>query len=466
MKFFIFHTVTRYKNKTQLKKNIIKAICVCIVCFVFFHISTESVLAAANYDMDGGWSNPVTSAIAWLLIAIIRLFSMFIVMGVSLIKFTLTPAFLSVLSNEAIYMGWQAVRDVLNMFFIFFLLYSAFCTIFQISRYHIKSTWVMIVVMALLVNFSWPIAHVLVDISNVIMMYIIGDGGGINDNTMLSNLANESGIAEILLENGNAITVSGDNIDIKAGASGVLTALLMGIITSALFAFTIGFIALLLVLRVMLLAIYMVFASVGFAMAAFPGTRSYASQWWDGFTKQLIVGPLVLFSLLLAAMMLQSINNIPAFKNGLITAATENGGIGNLLTYVISIGMIWVCVLAAQRVSGQTAGIAMRGATKIRGALKSSGMGAVKGMDYGMATMSNKASNSQNRVLKTMGNSLNLVRSVPTRVKNVRDAGKKNYQNAIDESVAHGSAMVGAFGGDKDAVAIIKERRSKQRRKK
>jgi hypothetical protein len=86
-------------------------------------------------------------------------------------------------------------------------------------------------------------------------------------------------------------------------------------------------------------------------------------------------------------------------------------------------------------------------------------------MDYGMATVSNKMSNSQNGVLKRVGNFSNLVRSVPTRVQNVKDANKKKYQNAIDESVAHGSAMVGAFGGDKDAVAINKGKKIEAKKK-
>lgn len=83
---------------------------------------------------------------------LIAFFAWLITFGITLIDFTLTPEFQSILRMDAVKSGWDVVRDFLNIAFIFFLLFSAFATIFQVSKYHIKSTWVMIVVMALLVN--------------------------------------------------------------------------------------------------------------------------------------------------------------------------------------------------------------------------------------------------------------------------------------------------------------------------
>ncbi len=81
--------------------------------------------------------------IKWLLFSIIAFFAWLITFGITLIDFTLTPEFQSILRMNAVKEGWEIVRDFLNIAFIFFLLFSAFATIFQVSKYHIKSTWVI-----------------------------------------------------------------------------------------------------------------------------------------------------------------------------------------------------------------------------------------------------------------------------------------------------------------------------------
>jgi len=92
-------------------------------------------------------------AIKLLLYALLVTIGKFIAGMLKIIEFSLSPDFVNILfESPAIYTGWKMVRDTLNIMFIFFLLFSAFSTIFQVSKYHIKSTWVMTVVMALLVN--------------------------------------------------------------------------------------------------------------------------------------------------------------------------------------------------------------------------------------------------------------------------------------------------------------------------
>ncbi len=409
---------------------------------------TENLNEGANVEISG---NPFFQVVAGILIGIIRLFAIFITTGVALIQLTLKPEFQTIIANDAILAGWKTVRDILNIFFIFFLLYSAFCTVFQISKYHIKSTWVMIVVMALLVNFSWPVTRVMIDVSNVAMQYIIGDKGIDTSNSLFAKFGKESSVLHLVISTSGTDSSDENIVQIK-NKEGVFTSLLMGIVASALFAFTIFAVAFMLVVRVIALAIYLVFASVGYTLAAFPGTSSYSSKWWDGFMKQLIVGPILLFSLLLAANVLDALKK-SSFTSAMSEAAKANGGMASLLQYLVAILLIWSSIIASQEVGAQGSSMALGFAHKMRGKVQGVAKGIGKTADYGMARMTNRMAGSQNKGAAFIGKGMGLVRSVPDRVGNMKKESKENYAKALETSKAHGLAIGGdKLGGDKNAV--------------
>src|SRR3989338_7431568 len=62
--------------------------------------------------------------------------------------------------------GWRVTRDVANMFFVFFLLWIAIATIFGFEQYGIKQLLPKLIVTALLINFSLPIAQVVINTSS------------------------------------------------------------------------------------------------------------------------------------------------------------------------------------------------------------------------------------------------------------------------------------------------------------
>jgi hypothetical protein len=83
-------------------------------------------------------------------------------MGValSLNSFAYAQSFLSV--------GWTAVRDIANIAFIFILLYLAFVIILQAETSGTMRTLAMVIIMALLINFSFFITRVVIDGGNVL----------------------------------------------------------------------------------------------------------------------------------------------------------------------------------------------------------------------------------------------------------------------------------------------------------
>ncbi len=72
--------------------------------------------------------------------------------------------------SGAIYLGWSAIRDLINVGFIFILLYAAITTIVGIDGYGVKQTIIRVVIAALLLNFSLFFTKALIDMSNLIAL--------------------------------------------------------------------------------------------------------------------------------------------------------------------------------------------------------------------------------------------------------------------------------------------------------
>jgi len=470
-KFLKFKRVKIQKKQISIKKLILSTILFSGIFLVIFNINFSflqinsgrhvikvcySSLGAANQASlntevtgnlqgieNGSWMdnfNPFPRLLMWIILALAKMISLM----ASLIAFSLSDTMMSLFNNEGIYTGWKTVRDMLNIMFIFFLLFSAFSTIFQVSKYHIKSTWVMIVVMALLVNFSWPITRVMIDFSNVTMAYIIGEKHGEDVSKggtgLMAKLGSSAAFTKMIVGE----DYFNENTNKIKNADGVVAAMIIGIIIGAIFLFTIGAIALLLLMRVILLAVLLVFASAGFVFAAFPSTRGTANQWWDALLKQLFLGPVVLFALMLTVGVLDSMNFESKALLGL-------GAYKNLPNYAVTIILLWSGIIASQKISGQTAGFALGGARRVRGAAwKGTKFGAGVG-DKVIAGGVNRMNNSDSKIMKTIGGGMSTIRSMPDRGKNIYNRNKASGEDALAEAKAHG-LNDGAWGGDKHAM--------------
>jgi len=71
-------------------------------------------------------------------------------------------------SIAGIDIAWRVLRDMVNMIFIFALLYIAIATILRIEEYGAKRLLARIIIVALLINFSLFFTKVAIDASNVL----------------------------------------------------------------------------------------------------------------------------------------------------------------------------------------------------------------------------------------------------------------------------------------------------------
>ncbi|HRY30817.1 MAG TPA: hypothetical protein P5328_00255 [Candidatus Paceibacterota bacterium] len=100
---------------------------------------------------------------AWVLFAAGTILNASVILGIMKMGYTIT-------NSEAIRLGWSVFRDVINILFIFGLLYISILTIVSGWTENIRKRLGMVIMAALLINFSFFFTTVLIDISNILAL--------------------------------------------------------------------------------------------------------------------------------------------------------------------------------------------------------------------------------------------------------------------------------------------------------
>lgn len=329
------------------------------VAFFVLFIATNHASALTQEQKDalyapekavGGWllekaSGPVVAVFQLLLVGVLKIMSWMLGLAVIIFDYIIKSKNVeSIMSNTGIYQSWAMVRDFLNLGFILVLLYIAFCVIFQIGSY--SDSWkkmlLMMVIMALLVNFSFPICRVIIDFSNVAFYYLVNIGfPGKSGDAIFTQITKDVGFGDIL---GNV------------GTDPSVAKLIAMIIFTFILAITLLVIAILFVVRMVAIGILIIFSPIGFAGAAFPFSKKYASQWWDNLFKYAFFAPIMMFMILIASKIMEvmSINE----KLSVVDSAKKNLGtdldpnmFGSMAFFAIPIVILWFGMHMAQTMS-------------------------------------------------------------------------------------------------------------------
>jgi hypothetical protein len=237
------------------------------------------------------------------------------------------------------------------MTFIMVLLFSAFCTIFQVEQYNYKKLLWKIVLMALLVNFSFPITRFIIDASNILMYSIIKSSLFSTSDVVSSfgNIAQNSSLAELISQK------------TWPDASTLLGATVM------LFMLAITFLAIgvLLLIRIIVLAILIIFSPIAFVGPLIPGVSAQASKWWDQLFKYSFFGPIMILGVAIAVKFMNSVGAAMKQSFAIPGADINYTLIGNMLVIIVPIVLLWAVMGVAQSMSIAGAGAVMSGAQKV-----------------------------------------------------------------------------------------------------
>jgi hypothetical protein len=393
------------------------AICVCLF---FFHIQTSSAADATAQTKPASSADACTDQ--WLnypiqcfLLAIARFVQYLLSSAQSLFaQMVDVNNFQYTVNNSVIYQIWQQVRDMLNIAFILVLLFSAFATIFQVEKYSYKKILLRLVIMALLVNFSFPISRFIIDISNSLMYTLItvlfqGDprgGAGV-----FAGIAGKAGLA---------------------GDLGPATTQVSGLLATIAFTFILAVsllaVGVLFVIRIVALAILIIFSPIAFVGAILPDTGGIASKWWNYLFKYAFFGPIMIFMIYIAShLMALAPQQKAAWDVAAMANSTNPPLVGAIAFFSIPIVLLWMGMKVATSMSIAGAG------TVINFAQKAGKAAALAPVRAGWWVTKKGA----------------VATGVPGGVKQIWN---KRVTQPLDRSRQNKEAAIASFGGDKSAA--------------
>jgi len=289
------------------------------------------------------------------------------------IKYSLNTANFSI---EGIKTGWKVFRDIANLTFIFLLLYIAFATILQLGGNY-KRMLINLLVVALLVNFSFFLTGLVIDAGNILGGFLYNamtNDGAITlgkifrDSLQLDNLLDEKSAGNLTLFN-------------KAVFH------LLGAIVLLIAAFTFLAAAILFMLRTIVLMFLLVISPLAFVAAISDKTRQYWNQWLGHLIHHSFVAPIYLLLVFVVVKIMQAgvvfersielqTPSGAVVQNNTFAQALSFMGVegyafdkvaGIVLFYALIIGLLIAAYVIAQRLTGSVAQLSVRWAGKATG---------------------------------------------------------------------------------------------------
>jgi len=275
--------------------------------------------------------------------------------------------------------GWALLRDVVNMFFIFVLLFVAFQTIVGTHGVKTKETIKNVIVIGILINFSLFATQVIVDTSNILARVFYNDdaititkGGanGVTEATIEKGVSGEIPLSAALVNGinpqnlilnaekvsdiktvGNANTATGGGAESLSAGTFILVTIL-AIIINIVGMITFLSVGLIFISRVIGLWFVMIFAPLAFFSYTVPSMKNKPiigwTQWWEELFNLSVLAPIFIFFLYLI---------LRFVKEGFNFIDIENlSGIEWVMAIMIPFIFIMVLLLTAKKLATEYSG--------------------------------------------------------------------------------------------------------------
>ena len=297
----------------------------------------------------------VTSTIFFIILTISGYFLG--IVGVFLeqvIKYTIININENLAGVTSIKTAWALIRDLANLSFIFILVYLAIDTILQTGRVNTGKALRQVIIVAILINFSYFFTQVIIDASNALAVTFYNLANSVKGSTGIDKGIMQGLGVSSLLATPEVVGVfaAKDWIAIIAwGLGGFVLIMVSG--------FVLFGIALILLIRYLVFIFVLITSAAGFAFSILPATQQYSKKWWNALINQSIVAPILFIFLWIVVTLINDEKFLPKGGNlsdafvipeGTIDATgavASASGVGALLNFSIAIGLLVMAILAA-----------------------------------------------------------------------------------------------------------------------
>ncbi len=346
----------------KIKANKKQILSICLVVLGSFVL--------ANYA-HAGVGDFIAEALSWMVYGIIWVLGkllMLVMWGLIAVA-----QYNNFINAQPIQYGWTIVRDVCNMFFILILLIIAFATILQVEQYSFKKLLPKLILMAILINFSKLICGVFIDFTQVIMLTFVNGFKDVGE----GNLSNMLGIE-------NLMNMSDTTTSEEVSSWTILGTYMLALMYTIIALITVIMMLATLCIRIIMIWIYVVLSPLAYLLASFPAGQKYSAQWWEEFSKNLIVGPILAFFTWLSFVSLGGVSNPDvqyivdkgeaggegvfedASSNAPSVGLTQAGSTEHMMKFAISISMLIGGLMVSQQLGSQAGGMAKKGIGRLQ----------------------------------------------------------------------------------------------------
>src|SRR3989344_4873197 len=289
----------------------------------------------------------------------------------------------ALINSGGVEAGWERIRDLSNFFFIFILLWTALKTILGLGG-DTKRHVIMIILAALLINFSAAFTKIVIDPGNVLALTFYNkarDGGSLTERVVNSTqMVRGTGLASAIIGVGpKADDTSTDKLkkievgDAKLGVIAIVTEAFGG--TLYILATTVLFLvfAVMLLIRTVVLVFLVMVSPYPFLNWAWNGgsLSGSAQEWWKSLICQTYWLPI---SMMLLWVSLDVVGAIGPALNANALANYKGSFILQIVSFFLSIGMLYASLIVGKELGCSSAGkITDWGAGKIKGFATNSG---------------------------------------------------------------------------------------------
>lgn len=241
-----------------------------------------------------------TGALGWLVCSLIEFSGSVIDDGLNLIDSLFDIDVISTENDSPVYLVWKYTRNLTNIVFVIFIIIVIYSQLtgLGLNNYGIKRVLPRIIISIMLVNLSFIICTLVIDISNIL-------GNGLRDTftTLEQQIFGDANVTELTYSALVGTFIGGATITILAsfvsfaGGLGSLFFMLLPIIISGAISAIIGIITI--ATRQALVSLLVMVAPLAFIAYLLPNTEKWFSRWKDLLLRMLIFYPM--FSFLIGA---------------------------------------------------------------------------------------------------------------------------------------------------------------------
>lgn len=309
---------------------------------------------------------------SWILWAAGTLLNMSISVGIKTMGATIEK-------TSAIKNAWEIFRDLINITFIFSLLYVAINTIVSGLKDDSKRILRNIIIAALLINFSYFFTSILIDASNILTLEVYdsmtncnldeGDPGFISkaDNGLSTCFMNALGL-QTFFNPGTETSSFWNSISVRADF-GMVGAMFLGAIFILVAAVVFFAAAIMIISRFIVLIFLLITSPAMFLGLIIPKMKGVSGGWYKKLTEALISLP-VLFIFLLVTYKITEETDIVA-SGGAFSGIFEGAqsSLAIFINFVIIIGFLIASMVIAKKTGAVGAESSVNFATNTLGGL-------------------------------------------------------------------------------------------------